>query len=59
MEEAVKAFKKKNKNTYEENNRLKVKIPIKHFRLPDFLKEMLKDKYVEERVKLVKKILVG
>jgi len=59
MEEAVKAFQKKNKNTYEERGRLKVKIPLEHFKLPDFLKETLKDKYIQERIKLIKKVLVG
>ena len=59
MEEAVKAFQKKNKNTYEERGKLWVKTPIKHYRLPDFLKHHLNDSYVKERVKLVRKILVG
>ena len=59
MADAVKAFQKANKNTYEERGRLMVKIPIKHFKLADYLKNSLEDPYVKERIKLVRKVLVG
>jgi len=60
MEEAVKNFQKKNKNTvFEKNKRLFAKIPFKHNNLQDFIKETLKDNYIKERIKAVKIVKFG
>lgn len=59
LEKHVKDFKKKNKGVFEERGRVMAKIPFKHYHLKDYVKEVLKDKYVKERVKSVKKIQFG
>lgn len=46
-------FKKKYKKTYVEKGRLMAKVARENYRLNDFVKEKLKDKYFKERVKKV------
>lgn len=58
LEEYVKEFKKKHKETFEERGRVSAKIPIKNFLLKDFVKDILKDTYVKERIKGIKKITI-
>jgi len=50
-------FKKKNKKTYVVRGRLMTKVPRKFYDLKGFVKDKLKDKYVKERTKKVKKIM--
>ncbi len=59
MEDHVKEFKKVNKETFEDRRRIMARIPIKHFRLKDYMDKILKDNYVKERIKSVKKIQFG
>ena len=58
MENAVKAFKKKNKDTFEKHGRIfsidKVEFP----ELEKFVKNLLKDKYFKEKVSKVKDLKV-
>jgi len=56
MEEQAKKFKKKNKEAFEKNNRLFVKIPFKNNKLEDYLKGLLKENYVKDRIKKVKSV---
>lgn len=53
MKQFVQDFKKKNKDTFEENGRIFARVKIKHPLLNDYLKELLKDKYVKERISKV------
>ncbi|MFH1682477.1 MAG: hypothetical protein ABIA37_01650, partial [Candidatus Woesearchaeota archaeon] len=59
MEEQVKAFKKKNKDTYQEKNRLMAKVPLKEYHLQDAVAVALKEEYIKKKIKAVKKIQVG
>lgn len=59
LEKYVKEFKKKNKDIFEERGRIMARIPIKYFQLKDFVKEILKDKFVKERIKAVKVVKFG
>lgn len=56
LKEFVKDFKKKNKDAYEEKGRIFARIKIKHPQLEDFVKDIVKGKYVKERVKAVQKV---
>ncbi len=54
MKESVKSFKKKNKNTFSKSGRIMAKVKIKHRKLEDFSTFIIKDEYVQERVKTIK-----
>ncbi len=56
MTEYVEDFKKKNKNTFVEEGRIKAKVKVEHPKLKDFVNALLKDEYVRERIKGVKKV---
>ncbi len=58
MKEHVQDFKKKYKNTFEEKGRIKAKVKIEHRKLKNFMKVVLKDEYVKERVKGIKDLKV-
>ncbi|MBT4651681.1 CCA tRNA nucleotidyltransferase [Candidatus Woesearchaeota archaeon] len=59
MEEFVKDFKKKNKETFEQTGRVMAKVPRKHVELEKHVKEILKDSYVKERIKEIKVLKFG
>jgi tRNA nucleotidyltransferase (CCA-adding enzyme) len=59
MEDAVKEFRKKNKEAYIDGRRWMVKIPRKNNKLDQFVKAAVKDEYFKERIKEVKKIQFG
>lgn len=50
MKEFVAAFQRKNKDTFVENGHLMARIRIEVRELPLFMKKILKDKYVQERI---------
>ncbi len=56
MTEFVDDFKKKNKNTFEENGRIKATVKVEHPKLKDFVNVLLKNEYVKERIKGIKKM---
>ena len=58
MEEAVKAFKKKNKDTFEKSGRVFSKDQVEFPELDKFVKNLLKEKYFKEKIKKVKDIKV-
>ena len=51
-------FKRKNKKTYVEKGRLMVKIPRKDYVLKDFVKNRLKEEYIQKRIKKIKKLKI-
>ena len=57
LEKFAEDFKKKNKKTYVEKGRLMAKVPRKFYELDSFVKDKLKDDYVKERIKKIKKII--
>jgi len=59
LEKYVQEFKKKNKETFEERNRIMAKIPRKHFHLKGYLNQIITESYPKERIKAVKKIQFG
>jgi len=58
MEAAVKAFKKKNKDTFEKSGRIFSKDKVEFPELEKFVKNLLKAKYLKEKVKSVKDVKV-
>lgn len=58
MKEYVDDFKKKYTNAFEEKGRIKAKVKVEHPKLKDFVSAVLKEEYVKERVKRVKKVEV-
>jgi len=50
MEEHVKIFKKKYKNTFIKSNRIHAKIKRKHTKIENLIKELIKEKYIKEKV---------
>jgi len=58
MKPYVEDFKKKYKNTFEEKGKIKAKVKAEHPKLKDFVNALLKEEYVKERVKGVKKMEV-
>ena len=56
MKEFVDDFKKKNKNTFEEGGRIKANVKVEHPQLKDFVNVLLKNEYVKERIKGIKKM---
>ena len=54
LAEHVKHFKKVNKNTFIKDNKLFAKIKVEHPLLDDFVKDLLSQKYLKERIKKVK-----
>jgi tRNA nucleotidyltransferase (CCA-adding enzyme) len=58
MENAVKAFKKKNKDTFEKSGRIFSRDKVEFPELDKFVKNVLKDKYFKEKVKSVKDLKV-
>lgn len=54
VKEHVQVFKKKYKNTFEKDNRIAVRLKRKNYKIKDFIKALLKDEYVKERVKEIK-----
>ncbi len=59
MKEYVQDFKKKYPNSFEEKGRIKAKVKVEHTKLKEFVNAVLKDEYVRERVKEVKKVEVA
>ena len=53
MKEHVKAFKKEHKKTSIKNNRVVAEVKIKNPKLNDFVKNLVNEKYVKERVKKI------
>ena len=58
MENAVKAFKKKNKDTFEKSGRIFSRDKVEFPELDKFVKNILKDKYFNEKVKAIKDVKV-
>ncbi len=58
LKEHAKAFRKKYKDIVVEKGRLMAKVKVKHPQLADFVKALLKEKYVQERVKKIGKAIV-
>lgn len=56
LKEFVADFKKKNKNTFEEKGRVMANVKVQHPKLEDFVKFLLKDEYVTERVEKIKRV---
>ncbi|HLD39720.1 MAG TPA: CCA tRNA nucleotidyltransferase [Candidatus Nanoarchaeia archaeon] len=56
LKEFVEDFKRKKKNTFIEGGRIKAKVKVEHPQLKDFANELLKDAYVKEKVKGIKKM---
>ncbi|MEK6809400.1 MAG: CCA tRNA nucleotidyltransferase [Nanoarchaeota archaeon] len=56
MKEYVDDFKKKYKGAFEEKGRIKAKAKIEHPQLKDLVNFLLKEEYVKERVKGIKKV---
>ncbi|MBR9683778.1 hypothetical protein GOV03_04535 [Candidatus Woesearchaeota archaeon] len=57
--EHVETFKKKHKSAFQEGNKIMAKIPVDNYKLEEFVKEVLQDKYIKERIKSVKSIKFG
>lgn len=55
LKEFVKDFKKKNKKTFVKSNRVWAKVKVKHPKLDNFVKNLLKDKYVKEKVRKIER----
>ncbi|MBU0457344.1 MAG: CCA tRNA nucleotidyltransferase [Nanoarchaeota archaeon] len=58
MKEFVKDFKKKNKDAFQENGKIYAKIKNKNPKLEDFMKNLIRDDYVKERVKKIKEVII-
>ncbi|MBI2666868.1 nucleotidyltransferase domain-containing protein [Candidatus Woesearchaeota archaeon] len=58
LTEHVKQFKKMHKETFVKDGKVWAKVAVKHPRLEDFVKAVMKEKYVLEKVKKVKKVKV-
>ncbi|MEK6900108.1 MAG: CCA tRNA nucleotidyltransferase [Nanoarchaeota archaeon] len=58
LKEYVADFKKKYKDYFEEAGRIKAKVKTEHPKLDDFVKSLLKEDYVSERIGKVKKVEV-
>jgi tRNA nucleotidyltransferase (CCA-adding enzyme) len=58
MKDHITAFKKKHKKTTTKQNHIWAKIPIKHYKLQDKLKHIMKEKYFNEKVSKIKKVEV-
>jgi len=58
MKEFVADFKKKNKNTFVDGGRIKAKVKVEYPKLNDFVKALVKEEYVKERVEKVMKVEV-
>ncbi|PIN76474.1 CCA tRNA nucleotidyltransferase [Candidatus Woesearchaeota archaeon CG10_big_fil_rev_8_21_14_0_10_36_11] len=56
MKDAVQNFKKKNKKTFIEKGKIKTKVKVKHPHLHDFVKNMIHEKYITEKVKNIQVI---
>lgn len=56
LKEFVRAFKQKNQNCYVEKEKIYAKIRTQHPKLPDYLNNLLKNSYVKEKVKRIKKM---
>jgi hypothetical protein len=54
MKDYVKAFKRKNKDTFVKSGRVMARIKVKNRKLKDFVNSLLEDEYVVERTKKVK-----
>ncbi len=56
--EHVKAFKKMHRETFVKEGKVWANVPLQHSELESFMKALLKEKYVLEKVKKVKKVKV-
>ena len=56
MKEFVADFKRKNKNHFVEEGRIKAKVKVEHPLLKDFVNVLLKEEYVKEKLERVKKV---
>jgi len=59
LENHVREFKKTHQETFQERGRIMAKIPLKYYHLKDFTQNLLRDKYLKERIKNIKKIQFG
>jgi len=58
MLDYVKDFRKKNKVSYVENGRVMAKIKVKYPKIENYLNHILKDDYIQQRIKKVHKIKI-
>ena len=58
LTEHVKKFKKTHKETFVKDGKLWAKVAVQHPQLEDFVKAVIKEKYVVEKVKKVRKVKV-
>jgi len=56
LKEHVIKFKKEHKVTFEEKGKLYAKIKVEHPQLKDFIKQLIKEKYLKEKIKKIKLI---
>jgi len=56
FKEHVKEFKKRNKQSYQENDQIMAKVKVVHPKLKDFTKNVIKHNYVKEKIVKVAKI---
>jgi tRNA nucleotidyltransferase (CCA-adding enzyme) len=57
LKEHVKKFKKSNKNTFTKNGKLYATVKIEFPKLSDFVQNLIKQKYVKEKIKKIKLIV--
>ncbi len=57
LKEHVDHFKREHQDTFMKEGKIYAKVKVSHPRLGDFVATILKDKYVQERVKAVKKVI--
>lgn len=58
MKESVAAFKQKNKDTFEEKGRILARVKTSNPQLKEFIRKLLADDYVKERIKTVNNIKI-
>ncbi len=58
LKEFVEDFKKKNKNTFEENGRIKATVKVEHPQLKDFVATLLKHEYIQNKTVKIQKVEV-
>lgn len=54
FKESVERFKEKNKSTFFDKGRIMAKVEVKHSKLEDFVRQLLEEEYIIEKVKEIK-----
>lgn len=58
LKEHVKRFRKAHKAAFEEKGHLMAKVPVQHPKLEDYVKSVVKEKYLRRYVRRVKSVKV-